>query len=87
MKNFKLDIELGNAAFEDYAGELSRILKELAEKLEQGSKEDGFVRDLNGNKVRHVQIHKIKKEGVVKYSLKHFLSLLTTNWREFSYSN
>lgn len=51
MKNFKLDIELGNAAFEDDAGELSRILKELAEKLEDGSTEDGFVRDLNGNKV------------------------------------
>lgn len=48
---FELNIELENAAFEDDSSELSRILKELADKLDQGSTEPGSVRDINGNKV------------------------------------
>lgn len=51
MKMFELNIELENAAFEDDSSELSRILKELADKLDQGSTEPGSVRDINGNKV------------------------------------
>lgn len=52
---FKLEIETGNAAFDDDAGpELARILRELADRLSPGlpSGEGGApLRDINGNKV------------------------------------
>jgi hypothetical protein len=44
-------IEMGNAAFED-AGELGRILHELADKVAAGAVHDeGKIRDANGNTV------------------------------------
>lgn len=46
-------MNLGNAAFEDDPGEVARILRDLADKVENGVSEgDEFVlRDINGNKV------------------------------------
>lgn len=55
-KEFRLVIELENAAFEDEAGsnfELARILRKYADRIENGAV--GFatenVRDVNGNTV------------------------------------
>lgn len=48
---FKLSINCDNAAFEDDAStEIARILRETAEKLENG-REDGRCVDYNGNVV------------------------------------
>ncbi|USN14348.1 hypothetical protein KABACHOK_05350 [Brevundimonas phage vB_BpoS-Kabachok] len=49
---FKLEIETGNAAFDDgdKAYEIARILRALADRVENGD-EAGSVRDVNGNKV------------------------------------
>lgn len=49
---FKLEIDTGNAAFEDEGKgyEIARILRDLAAKVENGA-DSGSVRDLNGNKV------------------------------------
>ncbi len=48
-----LRIKMDNAAFEDDPGELARILRDLADKVENGVTDgDQFVaRDINGNKV------------------------------------
>lgn len=50
-----LEIDMGNAAFEDNPAELSRIMRELADKVEAtgiASVGDDFVaRDFNGNRV------------------------------------
>lgn len=50
--SFSLDIvSLGNAAFEDQPElEVARILRNVADKLEQGET-DGWCRDINGNPV------------------------------------
>jgi hypothetical protein len=46
-----MKFKTGNAAFEDYAEqEVSRILKEIADKVENGST-DGKIRDINGNTI------------------------------------
>lgn len=48
---FKVEIETGNAAFEDDRNmELARILRQIAERLENGE-DAGRVLDINGNKV------------------------------------
>jgi len=48
---FRLQIETGNAAFhEDGAGEISRILENVAERVKNGD-HTGIVRDVNGNTV------------------------------------
>ncbi|MFA5436896.1 MAG: hypothetical protein WC372_12730 [Candidatus Neomarinimicrobiota bacterium] len=48
---FKIEIETGNAAFEDDRNmELARILRQIAERLENGE-DAGRVLDINGNKV------------------------------------
>jgi hypothetical protein len=49
---FKIEIETGNAAFEDDNRnyELARILRQIAERLESGE-DAGRVLDINGNKV------------------------------------
>lgn len=48
---FKLEFRTGNAAFEDCAEqEISRILKEIANKVEDGST-GGKVKDINGNTI------------------------------------
>lgn len=47
----KIEIETGNAAFEDDRNmELARILRQIAERLENGE-DAGRVLDINGNKV------------------------------------
>jgi len=53
---FKLVFDTKNAAFEDSTAEIARILRELAEKAEQGHAPgpedgDGVVRDINGNAI------------------------------------
>ena len=53
---FKIEIETGNAAFEDDRNmELARILRQIAERLENGEN-TGWVRDINGNKVGKFEI-------------------------------
>lgn len=47
---FTLTVDVGNAAFEDVEYELSRIIKDVAKKIENGSTH-GAAMDLNGNKV------------------------------------
>lgn len=47
---FTLKINTENAAFDLMATELSRILREVARKIERGE-EPGSVRDINGNTV------------------------------------
>lgn len=52
---FKLEIDMGNAAFEDGPHELARILSELAARLEgrgvDRPGDSGGLMDFNGNKV------------------------------------
>ena len=45
-----IQINTDNAAFEDKNFELARILRELADKIENGQ-EEGSLFDYNGNKV------------------------------------
>lgn len=53
---FKIEIETGNAAFEDDRNmELARILRQIAERLENGE-DAGRVLDINGNKVGSFEI-------------------------------
>lgn len=52
MGQFTLNIETGNAAFEDGAYlEVSRILRELANRIEQTESMEHNLRDVNGNHV------------------------------------
>ena len=53
MSELTLGMQLDNAAFEDDPGyEVSRILRELADKIEQRGLEDGMILwDVNGNRV------------------------------------
>ncbi|UTC28625.1 hypothetical protein MARCHEWKA_01120 [Brevundimonas phage vB_BpoS-Marchewka] len=55
---FKLEIDTGNAAFDegDKPYEIARILRDLAQKIENGA-DEGSVRDLNGNKVGHYNVN------------------------------
>ncbi len=46
-----IKIETGNAAFESENTETTRILKELASKLEYSFDDTVYLRDYNGNKV------------------------------------
>ena len=50
MSKIKIEIETGNAAFKDDPNETSRILRELADKLEEGKKPTWLI-DANGNTV------------------------------------
>lgn len=51
MADFELSLKSGNAAFaDDPAGEVSRILRETADKIDGGD-DGGPVRDINGNRV------------------------------------
>lgn len=52
---FKLEIDTGNAAFDndgdgDRHGEVARILRELADRIEAGNR-NGQIYDVNGNHV------------------------------------
>ena len=56
MSTFKLTLEMNNAAFVDSgeANELARILRELADRIEQDGLDSGEpirLRDVNGNTV------------------------------------
>ena len=68
---FKLEIEMNNAAFIDDSNELSRILKQLANKLEQpqwtqhSSISIGYIKDLNGNNVGEFAIYSNKSEDLL----------------------
>ena len=53
---FKLSFKTDNAAFEDGASEISRILREVASDIESGSRFEGNVRDVNGNTVGSFKI-------------------------------
>lgn len=49
---FRIEIDTGNAAFEDVPGyEVARILRDLAERLTDASTGEGAVMDVNGNEV------------------------------------
>ena len=52
---FKLEIETGNAAFgettAERADELARILAELSEKVAWSRDTEGYLSDVNGNRV------------------------------------
>jgi hypothetical protein len=58
MSELTLGMKLDNAAFEEEPGyEVSRILRELADKIEQRGLEDGMIlRDVNGNRVGTVAV-------------------------------
>lgn len=47
---FTMKFSTDNAAFDDEAHEVSRILKEVAAQVERGS-DYGTVRDVNGNTI------------------------------------
>lgn len=48
---FSADFQSGNAAFgENPAEEMARILRDIAERIEQGQ-ENGKARDINGNSI------------------------------------
>lgn len=51
-----ITIKMDNAAFEQPATELGRILRELAEKIEQTDTDQENLRDINGNRVGYFQI-------------------------------
>ena len=54
MKAYKIEIETDNAAFEDdQAGEVARILRDLADRIESlgAVPTDSLIRDINGNQV------------------------------------
>lgn len=52
IQMFKLEIETGNAAFEDDARiEVARILREVAARLERDLETTRGIQDLNGNTV------------------------------------
>lgn len=58
---FRVEIDLGNAAFDDVAGnEIARILRQLAEEMQDVSAHPFFtyVRDFNGNRCGRVEIIK-----------------------------
>ena len=50
MDNFRIDIGTSNAAFKDDPGELARLLRKVADRLDRGDK-DGRIVDINGNVV------------------------------------
>lgn len=54
--SLKIEFKTDNAAFDDNpATEASRILHEIAERIERGSKEDS-IRDHNGNQIGHYEM-------------------------------
>lgn len=52
MNSFSLQMDTGNAAFDDEpASEIARILRDVADRLEQQGAGDGNLIDHNGNTV------------------------------------
>lgn len=54
-RSFHLEVEMGNAAFEDDEYELVRILGAVADMLRAGRRQ-GTVRDSNGNTVGDFEV-------------------------------
>lgn len=50
MEKFALNVQTGNAAFEDCPGELARIVRAVADAVEAGE-QSGICWDTNGNRV------------------------------------
>jgi hypothetical protein len=51
-KVFKVSLRLGNAAFDNHISfETARILREIADKLDDRGAHDGICVDINGNTV------------------------------------
>lgn len=48
MAKFVVSFDTDNAAFEDYSGEIARILRAVADKVENGVLR-GTILDFNGN--------------------------------------
>ena len=55
MKEMKITIKTGNAAFENLEAELGRILRDLADRLEAYDSPES-LRDINGNNVGSVWV-------------------------------
>jgi hypothetical protein len=54
---FNVHFECDNAAFDDAPRyEISRILKELAERIEDGGDWTGVIRDVNGNRIGEFEL-------------------------------
>jgi hypothetical protein len=51
-----IKIKMDNAAFDEPAGELARILRDIAERIEQGEIMAFNLRDVNGNNVGTFQV-------------------------------
>lgn len=47
---FKLEIKNTGSAFEDPRAEIARLLREVADQIEDEGKDDGVLRDINGNR-------------------------------------
>lgn len=59
MSTFRVTIDTDNAAFQDDYNEVGRILRDVADRIEEGSADlrDGIaLRDLNGNTVGRAQL-------------------------------
>jgi len=52
---FSMRIDMSNAAFFPPVPELTRILRDVAQKIEDGGDGSGPILDINGNKVGFVQ--------------------------------
>lgn len=55
----KIEISMDNAAFEDDHGELARILRRLADRVDGTPRTEGdgeYLRDVNGNRVGHWEV-------------------------------
>ena len=52
---FKAEFDMGNAAFEDYPNEVSRLLREIADKTAfwtfAKEPKSGQIKDINGTKI------------------------------------
>ena len=55
---FVITINLDNAAFEEAGPEVARILRQLADDIENDNKTDRKLRDINGNTVGHTGLVK-----------------------------
>lgn len=51
MTRFEIDLKTTNAAFDPPDPEISRILRDIADKLEAGNLNGGTIMDINGNPV------------------------------------
>lgn len=64
MSKYIIEIDTSNAAFEDKPEyEISRILRVLAAKVENGHRFDFNLRDTNGNKVGFAFLEEVDEES------------------------